>query len=185
MSKARRALFLFAVLSAIVIADQASKLWAVEALTRVRQTHPGSALDHYTVQHPGTAAPLYFAGRWGYFEYVENPGAAWNILSGAHESFRYPFFFVVGIVAMALMVIYYFRAGEGDALRRVALACVIGGALGNFLDRVRLRYVIDFIVVDLGSFYRWPTFNVADAAISIGVIMLLLESFKQAKSVPA
>lgn len=181
MSNARRALFLFAALFAIVVADQASKLWAVEALTNVRQTHPGSALEHYAVQHPSGTAPVYFAGQWGFFEYVENPGAAWNILSGAHESFRYPFFFVVGIVAMTLMLIYYFRAGPQDTLRRVALAFVIGGALGNFLDRVRLRYVIDFIVVDLGSFYRWPTFNVADAAISIGVILLLLESFKQAK----
>jgi signal peptidase II len=166
MFKARRVLFLLAVVSAFVVADQASKLWAVDALTR-------------------GATRLYFAGTWGFFEYAENPGAAWNILSGAHESFRYPFFFVVGIVAMTLMTLYYFRAGPEDRLRRVALACIIGGALGNYIDRVRLRYVIDFIVVDLGSFYRWPTFNIADAAISIGVIFLLIESFQQAKRVEA
>jgi signal peptidase II len=180
MLNARRAVFLFAVVFSLTLADQASKLWAVEALTNVNKTHMGGALDHYTALHPEPTGKVMFAGAWGYFDYVENPGASWNILSGARDSFRYPFFVITGLVAMTLMLVYYFRAGPADRLRRVALACVIAGALGNFLDRVRLRYVIDFIVVELGS-YRWPTFNVADAAISVGVVLLLLESFKQAK----
>ena len=54
---------------------------------------------------------------------------------------------------------------------------VFGGAIGNFLDRIRLRYVIDFIDWHLKDVYHWPTFNIADAAITIGVAMLLLESF--------
>ncbi|MCC6809362.1 MAG: signal peptidase II [Deltaproteobacteria bacterium] len=180
LSHRRRVLFFFVTISTLLVADQLTKLWAVRALTHVQASHPGTALEHYSVLHPVPARPLFFAGRWGYFEYAENPGAAWNILSGAHESFRYPFFFVVGIVAMTLMTIYYFRAKPEERLRRVALACIIGGALGNFADRMRLRYVIDFVVVDLGSFYRWPTFNFADAAVSIGVVLLVAESFKKA-----
>jgi signal peptidase II len=174
-----RALVLVLIAGFWLVTDQLSKAWAVEALTQVRQTHPGSTLDHFAVEHPKPGPAVPFAGTWGYFEYVENPGAAWNILSGAHESFRYPFFFVVGIVMMTLMLGYYFRSKPEDRLRRLGLACVIGGALGNFVDRVRLRYVIDFIVVDLGSLYRWPTFNIADAAIAVGVICLLAESFLQ------
>ena len=84
---------------------------------------------------------------------------------------------MVSIVASFLILNYYVRSPEALKMRRWALALVFGGAIGNFIDRIRLGYVIDFIDWHMKDSYHWPTFNVADAAISIGVVLLLIESF--------
>lgn len=153
--------FLLLLTLALTVADQWSKGWAQHSL---RQNHGGS----FRVARASELA-LGFA-------YVRNRGAAWGFLADADESFRGPFFFVISLLAMAFILYLYARLRPGQRLLALALALVLSGALGNFIDRVRFGYVIDFIDVRYGTF-RWPTFNVADIAISIGVALLLLESF--------
>ena len=159
-----------------VIADQLTKYYAIKHLTHSF----GEQTDwqRFVVGgHPAARAPIsIIKGLWN-FQYVENPGAAWGLLSRANESFRAPFFVVVSIVAAVLIMNYYVRSPEHLAIRRWALALVFGGAVGNFIDRVRMGYVIDFVDWHWQDAYHWPTFNVADAFISIGVVLLLIESF--------
>ena len=90
------------------------------------------------------------------------------------DSIRTPFFLVVSFVAMGLLI-HFFRSSHPEArLFRVALAMVMGGAIGNLIDRARLGYVIDFIDWHWYE-HHWPTFNIADAFISVGVSLLVLD----------
>ncbi len=109
-----------------------------------------------------------------HFRYVENPGAAWGFLSGSAAWFRTPFFLVMSTLAMGFMVYYFRQTRPGQWLVRLALALVFGGAVGNFLDRVRLGYVIDFIDWHWYDAH-WPTFNIADACISVGVCLMVID----------
>jgi lipoprotein signal peptidase len=106
------------------------------------------------------------------FTYVENSGAAWSILSDLPSPVRVPFFVGVSLVAMASMLYYYRRLEPGARMLRASLALTLGGAIGNFIDRVRNGYVVDFVAWSWGDF-RWPRFNVADVAITAGVALML------------
>jgi signal peptidase II len=114
-------------------------------------------------------------GFWS-FRYVENPGAAWGLLAGASKEVRVPFFYVFSIGALVFILWMFHRAEEQQRLLIWALALVFGGAIGNLIDRLHLTYVIDFIDWYVGD-KHWPTFNVADSAISVGVGMLVLDMF--------
>ena len=99
--------------------------------------------------------------------YVENPGAAWGLFRGRSERFRNTFFTLVSLGAVAFILYYYRRLRAEQRYLQVALALVLAGAVGNFLDRLARGYVIDFV-----EWYwwnrpdiRWPTFNVADSLI--------------------
>jgi signal peptidase II len=93
--------------------------------------------------------------------YVRNPGAAWGFLARANK-----------------FILYLFRKLEpGQHLMMTALSLVMGGAIGNFIDRIRFNYVVDFIDFHIQRRFKWPTFNVADIAITIGVLLLFLEMF--------
>jgi signal peptidase II len=107
--------------------------------------------------------------------YVENVGGAWGCLSEAPEEFRYPFFVIASLVAMIFIIVVYHRADPKERLLKIALGLVLGGAIGNFADRVRLYYVIDFIDLHIEDKFHWPTFNIADAAISIGVGLMIFD----------
>jgi signal peptidase II len=102
--------------------------------------------------------------------YTENRGIAFGQLQEGGAFGRW--FFVVLATAAALAVFYYFiRTPRNDDRVLGACALLLAGILGNLTDRVRIGYVIDFIVLHAGS-YHWPTFNVADASISIGALLL-------------
>ena len=102
--------------------------------------------------------------------YNENPGIAFGQLQEGGSFGRW--FFVVLAVAAAFAVLYYFiRTPRNDDRVLGACSLLLAGILGNLTDRVRLGYVIDFIAVHAGS-YHWPTFNVADASITLGAILL-------------
>lgn len=117
-------------------------------------------------------------GFWNW-RYVENPGAAWGIFSKASDAVRVPFFLFVSIAAM-LFIISFIRKLEPDQmLLLISLSLVFGGALGNFIDRLHLNYVIDFIDWYVGT-KHWPTFNFADAAITAGVALLVIEWIRDA-----
>lgn len=112
--------------------------------------------------------------------HVRNPGAAFGFLSKAPEWFRSVFFIAVTIGAMGLILYYLKQTGAGDRLQVVALSFIIAGAAGNLIDRVRFGEVIDFIDVYVST-HHWPAFNVADSAISVGAVLLLLSLFRKPK----
>jgi lipoprotein signal peptidase len=118
-------------------------------------------------------------GFWNH-TYVRNHGAAWGMFSQHDESFRKPFFMTISIVALVFVLWIFRGVGATQYLMITTLALIVGGALGNFVDRIRFGYVVDFIdwYVTLGGRERhWPTFNIADVCISVGVTLMILQSF--------
>ena len=111
------------------------------------------------------------------FTLLHNTGAAFSILAGASGWQRWFFIVLAGAVSLAL-VVWLWRLPRGDRLIAVALALVLGGALGNLIDRVRHGYVVDFIHAHWGAAY-FPAFNIADSSISIGAALLLLDAFRE------
>ena len=124
--------------------------------------------------------PHRFVEDYWHFRYVENPGAAWGLFGNLPDGARQTFFHVVSLAALAFIISMYVKLEPGQRAVRLALALVAGGALGNFLDRLMRGYVIDFVDWHWRNQpgMRWPTFNVADAAICVGVGLMLLDSFR-------
>ncbi len=107
--------------------------------------------------------------------YVQNTGAAFSFLSDAGGWQRW-FFSVLAFVISIVLTVWLYRLKKNETLLAISLALILGGAVGNLIDRVIYGYVIDFLDVYYQS-WHWPAFNVADSAISLGVILMLLESF--------
>lgn len=107
--------------------------------------------------------------------YVHNSGAAFSFLSGAGGWQRW-FFAVMALSISAVLAVWLYRLKNNETLLAIALSLVLGGAIGNLIDRLIYGYVIDFLDVYYQT-WHWPTFNVADMAISLGVFLMLLESF--------
>lgn len=103
---------------------------------------------------------------------VHNSGAAFSFLAGAGGWQRW-FFVGIGVVATGFMI-YLMRAHAGQKLFCAALACIMGGAIGNVVDRLVHGYVVDMVDFHIGS-WHFPAFNLADSAITLGVILLLLD----------
>lgn len=175
----------FALLAAfIVVADQITKYLAVAHLTRAFEgatTFAERLSAFQTEKHPRPARAVTVLEDFWHFRYAENTGAAFSFLADADSSFRVPFFILITLLAMIFIVVYFRKSDPEDLWPRVALSLVFGGALGNFIDRVRLGYVIDFISWHWYDKAVWPTFNVADSAISVGVVALVLHSFVSRK----
>lgn len=113
----------------------------------------------------------------GYFdlEYTRNPGAAFGILADRDSPWRLPFFVVVSLFAIVAILLMLRGVDRRDQLAIWALSLIAGGAIGNFIDRLQHGWVIDFIVWKYGDQYRWPTFNIADAFITLGVSLLIVQ----------
>lgn len=105
-----------------------------------------------------------------------NTGAAFSFLGDASGWQRW-FFIILALVVIVILLAWLRRLPPGDTRVRLALVLILGGAAGNVIDRVVYGHVIDFIDVFYGS-WHWPTFNVADSAISIGAFLLLLDVFR-------
>ena len=175
-------------------ADQVTKYLAVAKLTTALDGHAGSArieaflsaknLDNDPIV-PGQPyklhKPVHVIDQFWHHRYVENPGAAWGMFGGLPEPIRRPFFHVVSLTAIGFILYMFRKLPKEAAMVRLALSLVLGGALGNFFDRLVRGYVIDFIDWHWRNQpgLRWPTFNVADAAICVGVALLLLDSMKK------
>ena len=112
--------------------------------------------------------------------YIRNPGAAFGLLAGSSNAFRMVFFGLTSIFALGLLGTILLRMPEEDWMGRVSVAAILGGAIGNLIDRLRFGEVIDFLDVYVES-YHWPAFNVADSAITVGVALMLLQQFLQPK----
>ena len=105
--------------------------------------------------------------------YIRNPGAAFGILSGSSGSFRFIFFGITSLFALGLLGTILVRMPKDDWMGQISVVAILGGAIGNLLDRLRYGEVIDFLDVYIDT-YHWPAFNVADSAITVGVIFLIL-----------
>jgi signal peptidase II len=103
---------------------------------------------------------------------IHNTGAAFGLMAGQVSLARTFFFLAVSLLAIGVVLWMLFRLPEGQKMELIALSLILGGALGNVSDRIRLGEVVDFIDIYYRT-YHWPAFNVADSAISIGVILLL------------
>ena len=112
-----------------------------------------------------------------FLTHVRNPGAAFSLFANAPETIRAPFFIVTTTIALSLIVSFFRKLSPGDRLSALALGLILGGAVGNLLDRLIYGEVVDFLHLRLWSGYSWPDFNVADSSIVIGVVLLVLELF--------
>ena len=108
------------------------------------------------------------------FEYARNPGAAFSFMADADDSVRGPFFLIVGVLAIVIILLILRGVEPGQRLMVWGLGLIAGGALGNFIDRLRFDYVIDFILWKYTDEYRWPVFNIADSLICIGVGLMIV-----------
>ena len=120
--------------------------------------------------------PDYFSWTLAY-----NTGAAFSFLADGGGWQRW-LFAVIAVVVSAVLVVWLKRLGRDDTWLAVALALVLGGALGNLYDRIALGHVIDFILVHWQNRHYFPAFNFADSAITVGAIMLALDMFKSKKT---
>jgi len=140
--------------AAVVVADLATKAWVSRVFA------PGDVLQVTS-----------------FFNLVLtfNPGAAFSFLAGAGGWQRW--FFTAVAIAISVVLVVMLRRPHRDRLVPLALALVLGGALGNLWDRLTLGHVVDFIQLHAGGYY-WPAFNVADSAITVGVVLLVWDGLR-------
>ena len=110
--------------------------------------------------------------------YVRNTGAAFGVFGAAPAGIRLPLFLLVTVAAAWALISMLRRARPGQRLLVGALGAILGGAAGNFICRVRYGEVIDFLDAHWGALH-WPAFNVADSAITVGVLIVLLTSLRE------
>ncbi len=151
----RKWTFVAAVVAAVVVLDQWTKWW-------IR----GTVRLHESIE----VIPSFFN-----VIHVRNPGGAFSLLAGTSEAFRVPFFLIMAGLAVAALIYFLREIGEHQKVLLFAVAGVLGGAVGNLIDRVTIGAVTDFLDVYWGD-YHWPAFNVADSFITVGVIVLLAQS---------
>ena len=138
------------ILAVVASVDAVTKWMAVSELRPLRMPHP-------------------VVGDWLRFTLVYNPGAAFGLHLGQYSRW---IFMVLTLIALVILARLYQTTRSGDGMRVFSLGLVCGGALGNLIDRIRSTVgVVDFIDVGLAD-SRWPTFNVADMAVSVGAFLL-------------
>ena len=111
------------------------------------------------------------------FTLLYNKGAAFSFLSDAGGWQRWFFIFLSTTISLALIV-WIYKLSRSQKLQTLSIALILGGAIGNLIDRSLYGYVIDFLDVYYQQ-HHWPAFNIADSAISIGAVLLIIDSFKQ------
>ena len=171
---------LLVLFAALVLADQCSKFLAVDRLTTAFATAGDDTLGkklrgfygYRHLEYQASTPYTVWAPMWR-MAYVENPAGAFSLFRDASPGVRNAFFVAVALAAIAFILGYYRKLRDDQRYYQVALALVLAGAVGNFIDRLVRHYVIDFI----DWYYRgwhWPTFNVADSLIVVGVALLVL-----------
>ena len=104
--------------------------------------------------------------------YIRNTGAAFGILAGSHEAFRLPVLIAFSLIAIGFIVVMLKRLPSNETGLITALAFILGGAIGNLIDRIAYGEVIDFLDF-YWSGYHWPAFNLADSFITVGVLIIV------------
>ena len=190
MTRGSRYVVLALIAVTVIVLDQATKYWIMQSM-RLHESIP-------------VISNLFS------FTYIRNPGAAFGLLAGSSNAFRTVFFGVTSLLALALLGTILVRLPDRDRLAQVSIAGIIGGAIGNLIDRVRFGEVIDFLdvyiigptlqfyidryeigslqvgpyLVDFSGPHHWPAFNVADSAISVGVVCLIIHFVFERKDAP-
>lgn len=154
------------VAGAIVALDQGTKTWVRATITET--------------------GPIVVIPRIFRIVHVENPGAAWGILGDA--TYRMPFFIGMTSLALVAIIVYFSRLSPDHKVLRWALTIIMGGAVGNFIDRLDHQSVTDFLdffvaikpvstwLIQIAGTNRWPAFNVADIAVVVGLFLVIYDS---------
>jgi len=144
-------------------------------------------LDQWTKSYVSSIMSLHdsFPVIDGFFSitYIRNPGAAFGFLANASPAFRPLFFVVVSAIAIVLILLLIKNMKDEQRLLTFSLSLILGGAVGNLIDRVCSGEVIDFFDFYLMS-YHWPAFNVADSAITVGAAILVYELIVKKEKYP-
>lgn len=151
--------FWYALAAIVVLLDQWSKMAIV------------ASLEYNT--------PVVFTSFFN-FTLLYNSGAAFSFLSDAGGWQRW-FFTAIAVVLSVVFIVWLARIDRNKWLEALAISLILGGAVGNLYDRVMLGHVVDFIVVHYQQYYYFPAFNIADAAISVGAVLLILGAFVEGK----
>jgi len=154
---ASRAGLLLALAGAVLAADQITKAWIVRSL------------------RPGEMVAV-VAG-WFQIRFIVNRGGLFGVFRNLSESWRTVLFTGVPVIASVGLLVFLLRTPASQAMLRAGLSLILGGAVGNLTDRLRLGHVIDFLDVYWRD-HHWPAFNVADSAICVGVGLILLDAFR-------
>lgn len=136
----------------VVLLDQAVKLQVVDKIP---------AYGSFTV------IPGFFN-----LTHIYNTGGAFGFLAGKSSLFRHFFFLTASVIAMVMIVYLYLQTPQDYLFLRNGLAMILGGAVGNVLDRIRLGKVVDFIDLHVQDLH-WPAFNIADSAITLGILIFV------------
>lgn len=172
----------------LTAADLWSKSWALETLSteRIGPEQPVCEVDEhgYTTMQRGRGEPIVLADDWLELRYAENCGAAFGLLRDASATVRHAVFGVAAVAASIALLVMFAR-GRGGPAFAAAVPFIVSGAIGNLVDRIRYGYVVDFIRVhwdrEILWMREWPTFNVADITITIGVVLLLIDGWLEGR----
>ena len=170
---------------AVLLVDQASKWWAVGRLTAAfseggalvffgRAPEPGPDDFHFR-----PVDQIVFHDEYFRLNYTENPAAAFGLFKNVPEKFRGPLFHVSSLAAL-LLIAFTFRTLRGrrdERFAHVGLSLLLGGILGNAVDRLQRGFVIDFVELHWKDALAFPAFNVADVAIVTGLVLLVVDAF--------
>ncbi len=159
----KRSLPYLALIAAVVVLDQLTKALVVRSI----------GLHDYVPLVDGLLS----------LSHVRNHGAAFGLLSDWNLPYQSLLLSALSLAALAAIATYFVRLPPAARLPRLALALVLGGAVGNVVDRLRLGYVVDFVHVYWRE-YQWPDFNVADSAITVGVALLVIDILTSPETEP-
>lgn len=161
MSRARFLRLLFAAVSiGVLVLDQLTKEWITSRTTLGSSIPIIPGLLHLTL--------------------VTNTGALFGLFKDIGDPYRTIMFLAVPVIAIALILFFQYRTSTADLVTQGGLALILGGAVGNLVDRVRFGHVVDFVDVFVGE-HHWPAFNVADSAICVGVSLLFIDLLCQSR----
>ena len=164
-----------AILVVIAALDQWSKAWAMEALSRAEPW----ALYGWSRTPEGFIKVI---DSWFWFRYAENRAAAFSLTQSIPGAVRMPLLIIISLAAIVGVIVWLKRLGPDAKIMQISLGLILGGAIGNLIDRVSMGYVVDFIDWHLRSrdpSWTFPTFNIADSAIVCGGILVFLFGGKE------
>jgi signal peptidase II len=173
-------IWLAVIVAAVTLADQVTKRWAASALARpITGVFPppcdseGPMAERELMQSHHRVTVIE-----GYFDltYTENCGGAFSILQKKKQSLRRPFFIAAYLLAGALLLYFFHKVRPDEKLLLAAFPAVLGGAVGNLIDRAGQGYVVDFIYWHVRDAARWPVFNIADVGITVGLCLILVDA---------
>ncbi|MBX3249896.1 MAG: signal peptidase II [Myxococcales bacterium] len=173
----------------LTVADLGTKAWALDRLSAERLGEPPPVCQPdaqgFIQYQRARMEPIEVFDGWFEFRYAENCGAAFGLLREASPMVRHGIFGTAALIA-SFALLWMFATGRGGKWFAWSVPFIVSGALGNLADRLRLGYVVDFIRVYwneplplIGS--EWPTFNIADVTITIGVALLLIDGWAEGR----